>query len=116
MLREILQPTRACREMVHEHFRPDFEHMQQILSQLLPDGTCPRTVRQVAFSLVGQCMFYRVAGEVVRMLVSEEEYDERYSIVALEEHIYHVLLAAVGKCRSVVAPPMASHANLKITN
>ena len=102
MLREILQPTRACQEIVQEHFRPEIEHLMEILSDLLPVDVPSHCLRQVAFSLIGQCIYYRVAKGVVRMLVPEQEYQQHYSIDDLTEHIHRMMMAGLGRRGSAI--------------
>jgi len=97
MMREILQPTRACRELVEEYIRPDFNLLLEILRRLLPDDTPLHVRRQIGFSIVGQCLFYRVAGDVVAILVPGDELDEHYGVECLAEHISRITLAAVAE-------------------
>jgi AcrR family transcriptional regulator len=97
MMREVVQPTRACRQMVEEYIRPEFNRLLGILDELLP-GDVPQHVRQqIGFSLVGQCLFYRVARGVVSMLVAPEEAGEAYTIERLAEHISGLVLASLGR-------------------
>jgi TetR/AcrR family transcriptional regulator, regulator of cefoperazone and chloramphenicol sensitivity len=106
MLREVLQPTEACRQMVEEYFRPDFRRLLEILDDLLPADTPQHVRQQVGFSLVGQCLFYRVARGVLAMLLGPDEWDEAYSLDRLSEHITRLMLAALGH-----GPPIGSLPN-----
>ena len=73
MMREVLHPTDACRELVEDYVRPRFELLVSILDELV-DGQLSQTeLRQVALSIIGQCFLYRAAGDVVGMLVPREE-------------------------------------------
>ena len=101
MQREVMQPTSACRELVEEYIRPQFELLQRILGEAVPPDTPPHTRRQIAFSIIGQCLHYRMAGEVVGLLVSPEELASRYTIDQLADHIAAFSLAALG-----LAPPL----------
>jgi AcrR family transcriptional regulator len=96
MLREILEPTAACKELVDAFFRPYFDRLLAILDEMLPKDTPPYQRRQIGFSIVGQCLYYRVAGEVVSMLVSDQERARHYSIPQLVDHITEFTLAALG--------------------
>ncbi|MFT7641055.1 MAG: AcrR family transcriptional regulator [Pirellulaceae bacterium] len=95
MLREVLNPSAACQELVQDYFRPHFEMLSRTVSELVPAGTMPERVRQICFSIVGQCFYHRVAGAVVPLIVDEDEYATHYSVDALAEHIFHFSLAAV---------------------
>ncbi len=102
MMREILSPTAACKELVQEYFRPDFNLLLGILDEVLPPDTPLHKRQQIGFSIVGQCVFYRMAGEVVALLLSDEERMEHYSVEDLAEHISQVCLASLG-----LGPPLA---------
>ena len=97
MLREILEPTGVCRAMVEDYVRSLLNLLTDILSELLPEST-PRHVRQkISFSIVGQCLYYRVADEVIAFLVPEDERREHFQPPQLAEHITRMCLAALGK-------------------
>lgn len=94
MFREVLNPTSACRAMGEEYFRPHFELLLGILRQLLPADTPDHKRRQIGFSIVGQCVHYRLAAPVVEMLTADDE-REHFQIDALAEHIADFTLAAL---------------------
>jgi AcrR family transcriptional regulator len=95
MMREMLQPTAACREIVEAHLRPEFQVLLDILRELLPENAPEHVSYQVGFSVVGQCLFYRVAGDVVRFIVPPEQIDEHYAVEQLTDHIYRMSIAAL---------------------
>jgi len=97
ILHEILNPSGACQEVVEQHFRPEFDLLLEILDELLPRPVAPHVRNQLGFSVVGQCLFYRVAREVLAILVPAEERSAHYSLDDLADHITVVALAAVGK-------------------
>ena len=96
MMREMLQPTKACQEMVEEYLRPEFNSLLEILGELLPRDVPGHVPYQAGFSIVGQCLFYRVAGDVVRFIVPSGEFDKHYSVEQLTDHIHRMSLAALG--------------------
>jgi AcrR family transcriptional regulator len=93
-LRELANPTAACAELVQDHIRPQAELLCQILQELLP-GVPEHKRRLIALSIVGQCVFHRVAKPIVELLVGEEEY-RTYDAARLAEHIAQFSLAALG--------------------
>jgi len=95
MMREVLRPTEACRPLVEKGFRPTFELLLAILDDIFPTEVSPADRRRCGFSIVGQVLHYRLAGEVVTMLTPVREYSESYSVDALSEHITRFSLAAV---------------------
>jgi AcrR family transcriptional regulator len=86
VMREILQPTEACAELVHASIRPQFETLLGILRELLPDDTSDEQLHLTAFSIVGQCLFYRLADPVIRNLIDADEYSD-YDVDKLARHI-----------------------------
>jgi len=95
MMREVLRPTSACRELVEGHMRPHFEKLLRVLGELVPTGTPPNQLRQIGFSVVGQCLHYRVAESVISMLTPTDERATCCSTAQLAEHIWKFTMAAL---------------------
>lgn len=95
VVREVFQPTEACRELVEQGFRPRFEHLQQILDHWLPAELPAHRRRLVAFSVIGQCVHYRMTGEVIAMLTPEEDRRRYHSLDQLAFHITALTLASL---------------------
>ena len=108
ILREVLQPSGACREIAEENIRPQFEVLLAILSEMLPEDTPAHRLRQIAFSVIGQCLHYHLAGEVSRMLTPPEEYQAYYSQSQLTEHVVQFTLAALGRGPALGSPADAA--------
>lgn len=95
MFREVLKPTSACRELAEEYFRPHFDLLLRVLSELLPEDVSSLKLRQIGFSVVGQCLHYRIARPVVEMLTPPEEC-ELLNLDRIVEHVSEFTLAAIG--------------------
>jgi len=104
MMRELAQPTAACEELVRDYIRPHFAVLQQIIAELVPPTVGEVERHHIGFSIVGQCIHYRVAQPIVRLLVSPKEY-QQYDPRRLAEHISRWSLAALG-----AAPPVHASA------
>jgi len=96
MLREVLQPTEACRELVEDYIRPHFELLVSILRELSAERLDEPQLRRVALSVVGQCFLYRAAGDVVGMLVPAAELESHHAPARLADHVTRLTLAALG--------------------
>jgi AcrR family transcriptional regulator len=96
MMREVLQPTDACRELVEAYIRPHFALLVSILDELCGGTLLQPELRRVALSIIGQCFLYRAAGDVVGMLVPEEEIASLHTPQALADHVTQYALAALG--------------------
>ncbi len=95
MLREIQQPTAACRTLVEDYFRPQFDLLLSILAEIVPSELDLPRRHQLAFSIIGQCFFYRAASEVVPMLISKKEIKAHFSVDQLAEHICQLTYAGL---------------------
>jgi TetR/AcrR family transcriptional regulator, regulator of cefoperazone and chloramphenicol sensitivity len=94
MMQELARPTPACAQLVRDVIRPRAEVIGGILQELLPD--VPRSRRTlIAHSIVGQCVFHRLAQPIVSLLVGEEEY-RGYDADRLADHITDFSFAALG--------------------
>jgi TetR/AcrR family transcriptional regulator, regulator of cefoperazone and chloramphenicol sensitivity len=103
LMREMQQPTAACRELVQGYFRSEFRILLGILDEILPSGTPQHKRHQIGFSVVGQCLHYRMGHHVIAMLVDEEELKEHYGTDQIAQHISEMCLAALG-----LVPPLAA--------
>jgi len=95
MLREVLQPTEACRELVEDYFRPHFQLLVSILAELAAGRLDEPRLRRLAVSVMGQCFVYRAAGDVVGMLVPADEVARLHTPRELAVHVTQVTLAAL---------------------
>jgi TetR/AcrR family transcriptional regulator, regulator of cefoperazone and chloramphenicol sensitivity len=104
MFRELSQPTAACAELVHDYIRPHFALLLSIIAELVPPHTSEVERHKIGFSVIGQCVFYRVAQPIVRHLLSPQEF-EQYDPARLAKHIAGLTLASLG-----AAPPLPQEA------
>lgn len=99
MMREVLEPTIACQAIVEDYIRPQLAQLMEILAELEPPGTPEHVRYKVAFSVIGQCVHYRVAAEVVSLLISPTDLEEHFQTEQLAEHIAEFTLAALKQFR-----------------
>ncbi len=104
MMREMLQPTIACKPLVEDFIRPQLNQLLEILDRFLPTNVKKHERHQIAFSIVGQCLHYRAAGEFVSLLIPKAERDKHYSIGHLAEHITEFSLAALAQLAQDASP------------
>lgn len=103
MMREMASPTAACEELVREYIRPNFAVLQSIIAELVPPETTEVERHRIGFSIVGQCLHYRFAQPIVRLLISRDEF-EQSGPAQLAEHIARWTLAALGHAPPVTQP------------
>jgi len=94
--REILQPTPLCMEVMQEFFRGKFTQLMSILDEILPpDMPAPRR-HQVGLSIIGQCVYFRAASPIIRMVIGEREQSEHHTVESLTDHVCGLVSAALG--------------------
>ena len=99
ILREMLRPTSASETLVREAIRPRFDRLMSLMRQICPAAE-ERKLHALSFSVIGQCLHYRMAGAVSVRLVGAEAY-ERLDLDFLTDHITSFCLAALG-----LTPPL----------
>ena len=104
MLREMVNPTGASETLVREAIRPRFERLSGIIRRLCPEAD-DRRIQALAFSVVGQCLHYKLTRSISERLVGSEAF-ARLDMDYLTDHITRFTLAAIGE-----APPFASSAD-----
>jgi AcrR family transcriptional regulator len=97
LVREMIHPTIACQPLVQDFIRPQLDQLLSILDELLPAGIEQHRRHQTAFSIIGQCLHYRVASEFVALLIPRRERAAHYGIEPLAEHITTFSLAALSE-------------------
>ena len=94
MLREMLHPTLASDVLIREAIRPKFERLQGILREFCPDAD-ERKLNALAFSVIGQCMHYRMGRPIAERLIGRDSF-ESLDLDFLTDHITSFCLAALG--------------------
>jgi AcrR family transcriptional regulator len=94
MMREMNHPTAVFAEMVEESFRPHFERMMKTIASMSPSDTPVHVLEQLALSVVGQCLYYRVGSGVVKRLIPAERLAADFTVQSLARHIAAVTIAA----------------------
>jgi TetR/AcrR family transcriptional regulator, regulator of cefoperazone and chloramphenicol sensitivity len=94
MLREMLQPTSASDVLVRESIRPHFERLRQVIRQFCPEAD-ERKLNALSFSVIGQCLHYRMARPVTERLIGPEAF-HALDLDFLTDHITSFCLAALG--------------------
>jgi AcrR family transcriptional regulator len=95
MMREMLHPTPASDILIREAIRPRFERLTRILQQLCPEAE-ERKLQALAFSVIGQCLHYKMARSITERLIGTEAM-EALDLDFLTEHITTFCLAALGQ-------------------
>ena len=90
MAREFADPTRVLGEVVNTFMIPLLERLDAIIATGCPDLSAEER-RLHAFSLIGQCVFFRHARPILDRLFGPEAYGDDH-IPVLTQHIVTVFL------------------------
>ena len=102
MLREMTEPTQACVALVESCLRPRYDHLDEIIRELVSQETSAADRYLIAFSIIGQCLHFKALKPIGPPLVGEAEYST-YDVARLAEHITQFSLAALRHGKSVWA-------------
>ncbi|HWU39417.1 MAG TPA: CerR family C-terminal domain-containing protein, partial [Candidatus Acidoferrum sp.] len=94
MLREMLSPTPFSEVLVREMIRPRFEFIKGLMREIFPEAD-DRRLNALVFSVIGQCLHYKMARRVTERLIGEEGY-RALDLDYLTDHITAFCLAALG--------------------
>jgi TetR/AcrR family transcriptional regulator, regulator of cefoperazone and chloramphenicol sensitivity len=94
ILRELLHPTAASDVLIRDVIRPKFERLERIVGRFCPDAD-ERKRHALAFSIIGQCLHYRMARPITERVIGREAY-RTLDLEFLTEHITSFCLAALG--------------------
>ncbi len=95
LMREVMKPTEACRTLIEEYFRPFFNLLLQIVTQIADDDVPEHRIRQIGYSIIGQILFYRYSAEMVQLTIDADEFKRNYDIENLADHITEFSLAGI---------------------
>jgi AcrR family transcriptional regulator len=120
IMREILQPTEASKKLVKAYFRPFFESLLSVIDELVGVRLPDHERHQLGFSVIGQCMHYRISAEMISMMISKAEYQQSYQIEQLADHITSFSLGGIESIRKQVAnngiKQISTQSNLRLPN
>jgi len=102
MLREMIRPSHACETLVREVIRPKFERLMAILRRARPDLD-DRRLTASAFSVIGQCLHYKMARTIAERLIGPEAF-AAMDIDYLADHIASFSLAGLGLGPAIGTP------------
>ena len=94
MIREMSEPTGMLDSIVENNIRPRFTMVKGIVQELLGGRGTDEELRRCAWSIVGQCFFYRFGYPVLKRLHPPLKYDDT-EIQQIADHIASFSLCAI---------------------
>ncbi|MBI5598977.1 MAG: CerR family C-terminal domain-containing protein [Deltaproteobacteria bacterium] len=77
MAREMVEPTSALDRIVDKAIRPRHKFLRELVVELLGYRPADEELSRMAFSIIGQCLFYYHARQVIARLNPSVRYDTR---------------------------------------
>jgi AcrR family transcriptional regulator len=102
MLREMADPTEACAKLVESYIRPMAGVLHDIVRELVPAQVSEEQRWLIGFSIVGQCLFYKVHRPIAALLLGTERHG-LLNLDLLADHIARFSLAALGGGEPIVS-------------
>jgi len=94
MMREMAEPTGMLDRIVEDSIRPRFMMVKSIVQDLLGGRGTDDELRRCAWSIVGQCFFYRFGYPVLKRLHPPLKYEDA-EIQKIADHIASFSLCAI---------------------
>ena len=101
LMREMMDPTIAFRELAEEFFRPIFNQLKSTFAKLIKQSRTEsatdipdHVLDQLAISVVGQCVYYGFGRGVIGLLRTPDANEDHFEIDSLCQHITAVMIAA----------------------
>lgn len=95
MAREMADPTPGVIEMLVEtHFRANAQILFTLVGELLGRRATEERVRVCAFSVIGQCLFYRHCEPTIRLMAPQQTFGPA-AVERIAEHISRFSLAGI---------------------
>ena len=95
LMSEILDPSPAAKPLIDGYIGPFLKMVFATVEEMVDDTVCESKIHQLSFSVISQCVWYRFAGDINRMVISEEQYSSNFSINGLAKQIYDFSLAGI---------------------
>ena len=107
MMREMVQPTAACEEVVRDYIRPAADVLARIIDDMLPPDLPYARRYLLGFSVVAQCLFFRTHRPIAALLMGEEEF-RKLDPETLTDHVTAASLAMIKGAGFPLTPPPPS--------
>jgi AcrR family transcriptional regulator len=93
MMRELVEPTRACAEIVREYAHPLTDILRTILRELLP-ALSAEELFFYSCSILGQILIFRTHREFLRQLMGPEAF-QQIDVNHLAQHVTNFSMAGI---------------------
>lgn len=114
LMSEILDPSPAARPLIDGYIEPFLQMVFKTVGEMVHPGVSHATIHQLSFSVISQCVWYRFAGGVNRMVITETQYAESFSVNLLAKQILDFSLAGIAAANAAPQPASKPHAQTPV--
>ncbi len=95
LMSEILNPSPAAKPLIDGYIEPFLRMVFATVKEMVDDNVSESTIHQLSFSVVSQCVWYRFASDINRMVVSADQYNEEFAVNTLAKQIFDFSLSGI---------------------
>jgi len=95
LMSEILDPSPAAKPLIDGYIEPFLKMVFATVKEMVDDSVSETIIHQLSFSVISQCVWYRFASDINRMVISEDQYSENFSVNCLAKQIFDFSLAGI---------------------
>ena len=97
-----MHPSDAAPPLIENYFRPFLDQLMSIVDEVVGQRLPDHQRHQIGFSIIGQCLHYRVSGEMISLMISEDEYENHFEVQDLAEHIWRFSIGGLHGIRDSI--------------
>ena len=113
LMSEILNPSPAAKPLIDGYIEPFLKMVFATVEEMVDDSVSAATVHQLSFSVVSQCVWYRFAGDINRMVIDDDQFSESFTVNTLAKQIFEFSLAGINAVSSSSAGGSLSNGKVK---
>lgn len=95
LMSEILDPSPAAKPLIDGYIEPFLKMVFATVEELVDDSVSTTKIHQLSFSVISQCVWYRFASDINRMVIPEAQYNDNFSVNSLAKQIYEFSLSGI---------------------
>jgi len=95
LMSEILDPSPAAKPLIDGYIEPFLKMVFATVKEMVDDSVPEATVHQLSFSVISQCVWYRFASDINRMVINEAQYSENFTVNSLAKQIFEFSLSGI---------------------
>lgn len=114
LMSEILSPSPAAKPLIDGYIEPFLKMVFATVKEMVDDSVSEATIHQLSFSVVSQCVWYRFADDINRMVIDAEQYNGNFTVNTLAKQIFEFSLSGINAVSSGAAGKTSANGKVKM--